>query len=62
VTVQVQDSGKGISQEKRHELIELGRGGVGFAGMRERVRALGGSLDIQSDGAGTMVSATLKVV
>jgi PAS domain S-box-containing protein len=62
VTVQVQDSGKGISQEKRHELIELGRGGVGFAGMRERVRALGGSLDIQSDGTGTTVSATLKVV
>jgi PAS domain S-box-containing protein len=61
LTVQVQDSGKGISPEKQHELIELGRGGVGFAGMRERLRRLGGTLEIKSDGSGTMVSATLKV-
>ncbi|HEX3822825.1 MAG TPA: ATP-binding protein [Candidatus Sulfotelmatobacter sp.] len=61
LTVQVQDRGKGISLEKQHELIELGRGGVGFAGMRERLRQLGGTLGIKSDGSGTIVSATLKV-
>src|ERR1700723_3668243 len=44
LTVQVQDLGKGIPEEKQHELIDLGRGGVGFAGMRERLRRLGGSL------------------
>jgi PAS domain S-box-containing protein len=60
LTVQVQDSGKGIPQ-KRHELIESGRGGVGFAGMRERLRRLGGTLEIKSDGSGTTVCATLKV-
>jgi len=61
LTVQVRDSGKGIAAEKQHELIESGRGGVGFAGMRERLRRLGGSLEIKSDESGTIVSATLKV-
>ena len=59
--VLVQDRGKGIPREKQHDLIEAGGGGVGFAGMRERLRRLGGTLEIQSDGAGTAVSAILKV-
>jgi signal transduction histidine kinase len=29
--------------------------------MRERLRPLGGTLEIQSNGSGTMVRATLKV-
>jgi len=57
--VQVQDNGKGISLEKQAELIESSRGGVGFRGMRERLRQLGGSLDIHSEGSGTVVIATL---
>ena len=61
LTVQVQDRGKGIPLAKQHELIELGRGGVGFAGMRERLRRLDGTLEIESAGSGTLVSATLKV-
>ena len=42
------------------ELIESSRGGVGFRGMRERLRQLGGSLEIHSEGSGTVVSATLR--
>jgi PAS domain S-box-containing protein len=61
LTVKVQDYGKGIPLEKQHELIESGRGGVGFAGMRERLRRLGGTLEIQSGESGTVVSAILKV-
>jgi len=61
LTVQVQDSGKGIPSEKQYELTGSGRSGVGFAGMRERLRQLGGTLEIQSDQTGTVVSATLKV-
>lgn len=58
--VQVEDHGKGIPAERKQEL-ESGRGGVGFGGMRERVRQLGGALEIRSQGSGTLISATLKV-
>jgi PAS domain S-box-containing protein len=61
LTVQVQDSGKGIPLEKQHDLIDSGRGGVGFAGMRERLRLLGGTLEIKSDSSGTLVCAFLQV-
>jgi PAS domain S-box-containing protein len=61
LTVQVQDQGKGIPFEKQRALIESGLGGVGFAGMRERLRQLGGTLEIRSEGRGTLVGATLKV-
>ena len=58
LTVQIRDQGKGIPEEKQHELTVSG---LGFGGMRERVRQLGGNLEIQSDTTGTLVSATLKV-
>jgi PAS domain S-box-containing protein len=58
--VQVEDLGKGIPAEKQREL-EAGRGGVGFGGMRERVRQLGGTLEVRSQGSGTLVSATLRL-
>jgi len=57
----VQDNGKGISFAKQLELIGSGRSGVGFRGMRERLRQLGGTLEIQSEGSGTVVTATLLV-
>jgi signal transduction histidine kinase len=59
--IRVQDNGKGIPLEKQRELIESSRGGVGFGGMRERLRQLGGVLEIQSNGTGTVVSATFEV-
>jgi PAS domain S-box-containing protein len=59
--VQVQDNGRGIPQQKQQELMESGRGGVGFGGIRERLRQLGGTLEITSDGSGTVVSATLNL-
>jgi PAS domain S-box-containing protein len=61
VTVEVRDSGKGIPLEKQRELMESGRGGVGLNGMRERLRQLGGTLEIQSKETGTVVRATLPV-
>jgi PAS domain S-box-containing protein len=59
--LEVQDRGKGIPLEKQRELIELGQSGVGFAGMRERLRQLGGMLEIKSEDTGTLICATLKV-
>jgi two-component system NarL family sensor kinase len=58
LTVQVRDHGKGIPEEKQRELTASG---LGFGGMRERLRQVGGTLEIQSDHTGTLVSATLKV-
>jgi PAS domain S-box-containing protein len=61
LVIKVQDEGKGIPLEKQRELVDSGRGGVGLGGMRERLRQLGGALEIQSEGSGTVVCATLKV-
>jgi signal transduction histidine kinase len=35
--------------------------GMGLSGIRERVRELGGKLEVQSSGAGTSIIATLPV-
>jgi len=62
VLVEVQDNGNGITLDKQLELSSPGRSGVGFRGMRERFRQLGGTLEIRSEGRGTMVIATLPLV
>ena len=61
IRVEVQDQGKGMSLEKQMELNSSGQSGVGFRGMRERMRQLGGSLEIRSDATGTAVRATLPL-
>jgi PAS domain S-box-containing protein len=60
LVVYVIDHGKGISAENQRKLAASGNSGVGFNGMRERLRHLGGSLEIRSDGSGTAVIATLR--
>lgn len=57
--LEVEDNGKGMSPEKIATLYT--GSGVGFAGMRERVRSFGGVLDIRSSNAGTRVTATLPL-
>jgi two-component system NarL family sensor kinase len=61
VFIEVEDTGKGIPIEKQIELSSAGRTGVGFRGMRERLRQLGGTLEIRSGGAGTMVTARVPL-
>lgn len=55
VSLEVQDSGKGISREKLAEIQSKGSG-VGIRGMRERVQQFGGRMEIESDRRGTKVS------
>jgi len=57
IYVEVQDQGKGISQERIGEVRSKGVG-VGITGMRERVRQLRGELVIESDAGGTRITAT----
>ena len=63
VRIEVQDHGKGIPPDKKLELLSAGTPGVGIRGMRERLRQLGGTLEINSDGygRGTLVVVRLPV-
>ena len=63
VRIEVRDQGKGISPEKKLELLSAGTPGVGIRGMRERLRQLGGTMEINSKGAGsgTQVAVRLPV-
>ena len=56
VRVQVSDLGKGMSAEPHHA-----GSGVGIDGMRERLRQLGGGLNVHSNGSGTVVTAELPI-
>jgi signal transduction histidine kinase len=60
LVLEVRDNGRGIPLEKQRELTS-GRGGVGVEGMRERLRQLGGTLEVESCDTGTVVSATLPL-
>lgn len=57
VRVQVRDAGRGIPKEK--QLNIRSSGGVGIRGLQERMRLLGGSLEISSNEEGTTVTAIL---
>jgi signal transduction histidine kinase len=59
VVVEIQDKGKGISPDKLNEMTTSGMPGVGIRGMRERLRQLGGDLQINSNGSGAVVVARL---
>jgi signal transduction histidine kinase len=61
ICVEIEDRGKGIPAEKQFEMASTGTPGVGMRGMRERLRQLGGSLDIHSNSKGTLVVARLPV-
>jgi signal transduction histidine kinase len=61
VTLEIEDKGKGIPSKKLHELTAAGTPGVGVRGMQERIRQLGGALDISSGGHGTRIIVRLPI-
>lgn len=61
VVVEVQDRGKGIPPDKLNEMTAVGAPGVGIRGMRERLRQLGGDIEITSNGSGAVVTAWLPI-
>ena len=61
VELEVTDEGRGINRETQEEFFVGKSSGVGLRGMRERVRQLGGTLQIHSDGNGTSIVAMLPI-
>ena len=60
--LEVRDNGKGIPRDRLQGVLEFGIGtGVGLAGMRERIRELGGTLNIESDQSGTLLRAAIPI-
>jgi len=60
VVLRIRDYGKGMPQEVLERFHQnRAHGGVGLAGMRERIHELGGQLEMDSDGHGTQVLAKM---
>ncbi len=60
--LEISDNGKGIPQERLNSLSNSSNStGVGIAGMRERVRELGGHLEVRSAGIGTSIHVSLPI-
>ena len=60
ITVNISDRGKGMSPERLAE-IQSGISGLGFRGMRERLRQFGATLDIESSASGTQIRVTIPL-
>jgi len=58
VILQIQDNGKGITDRVLESFRAGGAGGIGLAGMRERLAELGGTLEVKSGPCGARVRAT----
>jgi PAS domain S-box-containing protein len=62
ITLEVNDKGSGISGNPRIRTDELPfKLGVGITSMQERVKLIGGRLDIESSSSGTTVRATIPL-
>jgi signal transduction histidine kinase len=62
VVLAVRDHGKGIPPELLESFRRNGaNAGVGLAGMRERMRELGGQLEVESSASGTVISVTIPL-
>lgn len=61
-TLEVQDFGKGLPQAVMDRFQRTGTGsGVGLAGIRERVKELGGDFTISSNGSGTILRSAVPL-
>ncbi len=57
IKLEVRDKGQGIPEESKGAMVSGEGAGVGLRGMRERLKHLGGSLEIESTRSGTTVTA-----
>jgi signal transduction histidine kinase len=57
----IQDHGVGMTREMLEQFRSIGIVGVGLAGIRERVRELGGTFDIESSSNGTLLCVAVPI-
>ncbi len=66
IFLEIQDKGRGLATNKNtnepNETDELVEMGVGIPGMQQRLRQLGGRLEIHSNGEGTKITAVVPMV
>lgn len=61
VLLTVKDFGAGVPAEVLDRFWKTGNVGVGLAGIRERLKELGGSLEIESSGQGTLLRVKIPI-
>jgi PAS domain S-box-containing protein len=61
VTLEIEDAGRGMPPAQHGPDAEPPSLGVGLAGMRERIRQIGGSFSVESTGAGTRIRSTIPI-
>ena len=59
ITLTVNDQGRGMAPDLQARIATGESSGVGFRGMRERIRQFGGRLEVSSDENGTRILAVL---
>jgi two-component system NarL family sensor kinase len=59
--LEVSDQGRELARGMRVSRANERAGEIGFAGMRERLKQLGGELDVQTKGSISMVTAAVPV-
>jgi signal transduction histidine kinase len=60
LVLEIEDRGRGIPNASLEQIIS-GGGGVGIAGMSERIEPLGGRLEVTSTDGGTTVRVSLPL-
>jgi signal transduction histidine kinase len=61
IKLEVTDDGKGIDKHLQSKSASSVTMRVGFRGMQERVKLMGGKLAVQSGDHGTLVAVTLPI-
>ena len=59
IVINVRDDGKGIPDSVAD--FEAGKIGIGIAGMRQRVKELGGELRLRNGNPGTLLEAVIPI-
>jgi len=59
--LEVTDEGKGISPEKMSQISSVGAPGVGLRGIRERIKDVGGDLEVTSYEKGTAIKMIIPL-